>query len=428
MGRYYTGTQAEIQQKMQTEYTNNIIGRAPAQARALYQQFNQDNRTEDNMNKEQLEEVNAAFNTKLVASMKLIENRIDDFEAKANRPGAGSFEGSEKKSEHLVAFNAALRTGNESALQNISNAMSEGSGTDGGWTIPTTIDTKISEIQINLNPMRRVSDVVKVSTPNFVRLANLRGTASGWVGETAPRPTTASPQFAQLTPFMGELYAVPKVTQQLLNDAGFDLESFLIRNIGEQFAYSEGSAFTNGDGVTKPKGFLTYPSLATLDGVRAFGTMQYVPTGVAADFAATNPADQLFDLVYALKAAHRQGACWMMSKAILDKVRKFKTTTGEYLWTDNTSGDGGIAGAAPGTLLGYPVYENEDMATAVGANAVVAAFGNFKNGYCIVDRMDTRLLRDPYTDRPFVNLYCTKRVGSMLTDSEAIKVLKCSVA
>jgi HK97 family phage major capsid protein len=227
---------------------------------------------------------------------------------------------------------------------------------------------------------------------------------------------------------MGELYANPKATQQLLDDAFFDVEAWLAGEIAQQFAVAEGTAFTTGDGTTKPKGFLAYTLANTADGVRAFGSLQYVPTGVAADFKATTPADNIFDLVYSLKAAHRAGAAFQMSKLMLANLRKFKTSTNEYIWTPSNVSDGGITGGTPGTLAGYPVYENEDMASAVGANALVCAFGNFKNGYTIVDRMGTRVLRDPFTDKPYVNFYTTKRVGGMVTDSEAIKVLKCSVA
>jgi HK97 family phage major capsid protein len=204
------------------------------------------------------------------------------------------------------------------------------------------------------------------------------------------------------------------------------LYDWLAGEIAQQFAVAEGAAFTTGDGTTKPKGFLSYTNANTVDGTRAFGQIQYVPTGAAADFAATTPADALFDLVYSLKAQHRAGACFQMSKMMLNKIRKFKTSTNEYLWTENTAGDGGLDGAVPGRLLGYPVFENEDMASAVGAGALVIAFGNFKNGYTIVDRTDLNILRDPYTDKPYVNFYTTKRTGGMLTDSEAIKILKCS--
>jgi HK97 family phage major capsid protein len=361
-------------------------------------------------------------------SITALENRIDQMEAKANGMFINSGSSSsraDQNPEQMKAFKAFVQSG-DPGYASFQNAMTEGTPADGGYTLPTVIDTKIAEIQLNLNPMRQVADVVQVQTPNFTRLANIRGTASGWVGETTARPVTNSLQFAPLVPFWGELYAMPKASQMLLDDAGFDIESFITKNIGEQFAAAEGTAFTTGDGSTKPKGFLAYPTANTADGVRAFGTMQYIPTGVAADFAATTPSDNLLDLVYSLKAAHRQGAVWMMSKSMLQKVKKFKTTTNEYLWVDGN--DGGIAGAAPGLLAGYPVFENEDMATAVGAGAIVAAFGNFKNGYCIVDRMGTRLIRDNVTDKPNVNFYCTKRVGGMLTDSEAIKVLKCSVS
>jgi HK97 family phage major capsid protein len=355
-----------------------------------------------------------------------LQARIDTMEAIINRQGLlGGKPEDKAQAEYKQSFNAFMRHGAE--IKAAGTAMTE-TAADGGYAVPVELDRAIQNLAVNMNVMRALSTVVAIGSPTYQKLVNLHGTASGWVGETAARPATGTPQFAQITPFMGELYANPPVSQQLLDDAFFDVEAWLAGEVAQQFAVAEGTAFTTGDGVTKPKGFLAYTFANTADGVRAFGSLQYVPTGVAADFKATTPADNIFDLVYTLKAAHRVGAVFQMSKLMLANIRKFKTTTNEYLWTPSAVVGEGITGGTPGTLAGYPVYENEDMSAAVGANALVCAFGNFKNGYTIVDRMGTRVLRDPYSNKPYVNFYTTKRVGGMVTDSEAIKVLKCSVA
>ena len=357
-----------------------------------------------------------------------IENQIDRTQATVNRTGL-MIGGAPENSGHLKAFKNWAKTGNETGLLTINNAMSEGSNADGGFTVPVELDNNIAATMTNINVMRQLADVVQVTTPNYQKLISIHGTASGWVGETAARSTTNSPQFAQILPFMGELYANPKATQQLLDDGIGDVGKWLEGEIALQFAVAEGSSFTTGDGTTKPKGFLSYTLASTADGVRAFGSLQYIPTGAAADFltasATVSPADVLLDMVYALKAQHRNGASWQMNKQSVAKIRKVKDTVGDYIWTPPTSE--GIATGQAGLLLGYPVYENEDMAS-FGANAYPVAFGNWKAGYCIVDRVGTRILRDPYTDRPYINFYSTKRVGGMVVDSEAIKVLKCAVS
>ncbi len=373
----------------------------------------------------------------------LLENKVDTINAaitnleaeivkmKTVNSGGGVSDQDRARAAHRTAFNAFTRQGIDAGLRDleIQAAMSVGTSADGGFTVPVELDRNIQALMLNTNPMRQLANVVQVGSPTYQKLVAIHGAASGWVGETAARGTTNSPQFAQVTPFMGELYANPKTTQQLLDDAFFDVEAWLAGEIADQFAIAEGTAFTSGDGVTKPKGFLAYATAATVDGVRAFGTLQHVPTGAAADFlaasATVSPADVLMDLIYSLKAAFRVGASWQMNKLSIAKLRKVKDTVGDYIWTPPTAE--GIANGQAGALLGYSINENEDM-PVFGANALPIGFGNWKAGYTIVDRVGTRVLRDPFTDKPYINFYTTKRVGGMLVDSEAIKLLKVSIA
>lgn len=220
---------------------------------------------------------------------------------------------------------------------------------------------------------------------------------------------------------MGEIYANPQATQTMLDDVFFNAEAWIQDEIATEFMYQEGAAFVVGNGTNKPKGFLAYATAATADSARADGTIEHVATGVAGDFAASNKGDALINLVYKLKAGHRAGAVFTINKALLGEIRGFKNGDNDYIWRP------GLDAGQPSTLLGYNVIEIEDMPTKA-ANSLSVAFGNFKAGYTIVDRMGARTLRDPFTNKPYVGFYTTKRVGGMLVDSEAIKVLKFSVA
>lgn len=205
----------------------------------------------------------------------------------------------------------------------------------------------------------------------------------------------------------------------MLDDAAFDVEGWLASEIAAEFARAEGAAFVAGNGTNKPKGFLAAPNAATADGARAFGTLQFLTTGVNGNFPASNPQDKLIDLVQTLRAPYRQGAVFVMNSATAARIRKFKTTDGAFIWQP------GLVGGQPDTLLGYPVIEAEDMPD-VATDSLSIAFGNFKAGYLIAERGETQVLRDPFTNKPFVHFYATRRVGGQVMNSEAIKVLKFS--
>ena len=254
---------------------------------------------------------------------------------------------------------------------------------------------------------------------------SLFGTAGQWlitrayqVGEAAARPQTNSPTLAELSFPAMELYAMPAATQTLLDDAIVNIDQWIAEEVESAFAEQEGAAFVSGDGIDKPKGFLAYPMVA--EASWNWGSIGVLNTGVAGAFATANPSDILVDLVYALKAGYRQNASFVMNRKTQGAVRKFKDSTGQYLWQPPASI------GAPATLMGFPLVEAETMPDMAN-NAIALAFGDFRRGYLVVDRAGVRILRDPYSAKPYVLFYTTKRVGGGVQDFAAIKGLKFAV-
>ena len=344
-----------------------------------------------------------------------IAKQMADIEKKLGRPrGQGSDADSEVE-EHKAAFSKFLRKGRDEGLRELERkALNLTADDDGGYAVPTELDTDILQILRNESPMRRVCTVRQVGGAEYKKLVNLGGAGSGWVGEDDARPETTTPKLAALTPYMGEIYANPAATQQMLDDSFFNAESWLADEVALEFATEENLAFLSGNGTKKPKGILAYTSVTTGDATRTFGQLQHKATAGATAIT----GDELIDLVYLLKKAQRNGAVWMMNNSTQAYIRKIKSAVdGHYLWQP------GLQGGQPPSLLGYAIEENEDMAD-IATTAVAVMFGNFKRGYLILDRMGTRLLRDPYTNKPYVHFYTTKRVGGMLMDSNSIKLLK----
>jgi HK97 family phage major capsid protein len=309
-------------------------------------------------------------------------------------------------------FGGYLRSGSTVEMKSFNAATSDA----GGYALPREIDAVIDATLKAISPIRSVANVVTVGTAGYRKLVTTGGTPSGWAAETGSRAETATPVFNEIAPPMGELYANPSASQAMLDDAQFDVEAWLAEEIATEFAKAEGTAFVTGNGTNRPKGFLSATMSSSSDVTRTFGQIQYVPSGAAGDFAA-NPQDKLIDLVQTLRSPYRQGAVWVMNATTLARIRKFKTSDGAFLWTP------GLAVGQPATLLGYPVIESEDMPD-IAANALGIAFGNFRAGYLIAERSETTILRDPYSNKPFVNFYAVKRVGGCVSNSEAIKVLK----
>ena len=313
-------------------------------------------------------------------------------------------------------FESFLRSGSGGVEM---KAFTGASDAAGGYAVPESIDAQIDAVLKSVSPIRAIANVVRVGSNGYRKLVTSGGTPSGWAAETGARAETDTPVFNEIAPPMGELYANPAASQTMLDDAAFDVEAWLSSEIGQEFARAEGAAFVSGNGTNKPKGFLSATLSASGDASRAFGQVQYVPTGSAGAFAA-NPEEKLIDLVQTLRTPYRQGAVWVMNSAVLAKIRKFKTSDGAFLWAPS------LAAGQPATLLGYPVVEAEDMPD-VAADSLSIAFGNFRAGYLIAERSETQILRDPFTNKPFVHFYATKRVGGQVMNSEAIKLLKFAV-
>lgn len=314
-------------------------------------------------------------------------------------------------------FDGFLRRGDTAGVKSFSGAVQA----DGGFAVPREIDQRIDATLKTISPIRRIANVVRVGSAGYRKLVTQNGVASGWAAETGARPETATPAFNEIVPPMGDLYVNPAASQFMLDDAAFDVEAWLSSEIATEFARAEGNAFVLGSGTNRPKGFLTLPTAVTTDATRPFGTLQYTASGAAGAFAATNPQDRLVDLVQSLRPPYRQGAVWVMNSKTLATLRKFKTTDGAFLWQPSL-----IVGNAD-TLLGYPVIEAEDMPD-IATDSLSIAFGNFQAGYIITERAETQILRDPYSNKPFVYFYATKRVGGTVTNSEAIKVMKFAVS
>ncbi len=339
-----------------------------------------------------------------------VKARLDKVSRAASRPAIG---GATTKTDEVKGFiDGYLRRGRETEVKSING----GAPADGGFAVPQAIDAEIARELTEISPIRAIAQVVQTGTSGYRKLVSTGGTASGWVSETAARPETDTPNFAEIAPPAGDLYANPAASQGMLDDVGFNIESWLANEIASEFARSEGSAFVNGTGVNQPEGFLQASNSTAEDSVRSFGTVQYIGSGNATGFDAA-PDAKLIDLIHSLKAGHRQGASFVMNSTTLATVRKLKTADGAFLWQP------GLIEGQPDRLLGYPVVEAEDMPD-VAAGEFPIAFGNFRHGYLIAEHSATRVLRDPFSNKPFVHFYATKRVGGQVLDSNAIKLLK----
>lgn len=349
-------------------------------------------------------------------AIKVLRSDVDEVKARLDRVSRAAarpaLDGVRSDVEVKSFVDGYLRAGRETEVKSLSGAALA----DGGYAVPREIDALIASQLKEISPIRAIAQVVQTGSAGYRKLISTGGTASGWVGETAARPETDTPDFAEVAPPTGELYANPAASQAMLDDAAFDLESWLASEIAMEFARAEGAAFVSGNGTNRPRGFLAAPVSTAADSSRAFGTLQYVGSGNAAGFDA-NPDARLIDLVHTMKSGHRQGASWVMNSATLADVRKLKTADGAFLWQP------GLVEGQPDRLLGYPVIEAEDMPD-IAAGAFPIAFGNFKAGYLIAERSATTILRDPFTNKPFVHFYATKRVGGQVLDSAAIKLLK----
>jgi HK97 family phage major capsid protein len=318
-------------------------------------------------------------------------------------------------SEHKSAWNAYVRRGDESALASFeAKALSAGSNADGGYVAPPELDRLIESRLAQVSPMREIASVRTTGAIVFKKPISLTAAGTGWIAETGSRTQTDTPTLALLEFPTSELYANLAATQTLLDDSFVNLEEWIAAEVEEAFAGQERAAFVAGDGTNKPKGFLAYDIVA--EGSHEWGKIGYVASGAAGAFASSDPVDKLIDLVYAPKPQFRQNARFAMNRKTVSAVRKLKDADGRYIWEPTD-------GAIGSTLLGYPITELEDMPD-IAANAYALAFGDFARGYLIIDRAGVRVLRDPYSAKPYVLFYVTKRVGGGVQNFDAIKLMK----
>ncbi|HET7191650.1 MAG TPA: phage major capsid protein [Pseudolabrys sp.] len=351
--------------------------------------------------------------------------RLEAIELKQARPAIGSEKSATKHEnqpgiEHKAAFEAYVRAGESGNLRALeAKALSGASAPDGGFLVPPEIEAKIGERLFNISPIRSLASVRTISSNIYKKPMMAAGANAGWVGETDARTQTATPTLDELSFPAMELYAMPAATTALLEDSAVSIEEWLSQEVDRVFAAQEGAAFVSGDGSNKPKGFLSYSTVANTSWT--WGNIGYVASGVAGAFPSTAPSDVLIDLILSVKAGYRQNAVFLMNRSTQSTVRKFKDSTGNYLWQPPAMPTGRAS------LMNFPLYDVEDMPD-VSANAFAIAFGDFNRGYLVVDRAGVTVLRDPYTAKPYVLFYTTKRVGGGVQDYDAIKLLKFAVS
>lgn len=341
------------------------------------------------------------------AAMDRHQKEIEDAHTKlaASQMGAGGK--TVKDSEYTSAFEAHMRKGDVQA------ALNKGAADEGGYLTPSEWDRTITDKLRDESPMRQLAQVQSTSKAGWKKLFNLGGTGSGWVGETDARPETATPTLAELGFGHGEIYANPAATQQLLDDSEISIEAWLAGEVQAEFAEQEGAAFINGNGVNKPAGILTYVTGGANAAKHPFGAIPVVNSGAAADIT----SDSVLDLIYGLPKKYRQNARFLTNNLTIAKLRKLKDGQGNYLWQPSAQA------GQPATLHGYGIAEDENMPD-VAANALPIMFGDYKRGYLIIDRVGVRVLRDPYTKKPYILYYTTKRVGGGVQNPECLRALK----
>jgi HK97 family phage major capsid protein len=323
---------------------------------------------------------------------------------------------------HKKAIGTYLRTGDDDGLRGLElegKALNTAVNAEGGYLVDPQTAEMIQGVLRGASSLRAIANVVNVEATSFDVLVDTTDVGAGWATETAATSETDTPQIERISIPLHELSALPKASQRLLDDTAFDIEGWLAGRIADKFARAEAAAFVGGDGVDKPTGFLTHSAVA--EASWTWGSLGYVVTGTDGDFDALNPADAIVDLVYALGARYRANASFVMNSKTAGAVRKMKDADGRFLWSD------GLAAGEPARLMGYPVLIAEDMPD-IASNAMAIAFGDFGAGYTIAERPDLRVLRDPFSAKPHVLFYATKRVGGDVSDFAAIKLLKFGIS
>jgi HK97 family phage major capsid protein len=395
---------------------------------------------EDAVTKAEFQKISDALD-KTADEIKSAAKRADEIEKKLNRGALSGDKATEVETKAVAEFarqiggdlsvddyrayksalygmNGPLRTAQSKADI---KALSVGSDPDGGYLVtPDTTGRMIQRIY-ETSPMRQVASVMSIGTDAVEGMNDLGENGAAWVGETGGRTENSTAQIGKYSIQVHEEVSIVSATQKVLEDARLDLESWLATKSADRLARLENTAFCVGDGQSKPRGLFTYPTAATTDASRAWGTFEHINTGASGAFRTrsgdTNPVDDLINVIYALKPAYRNNANWMTSRAVLREARKLKDGQGNFIWQPAA-----VAGQ-PSALLGFPIVEAED-APALAANSLSMAFGDFREAYQIVDRIGLSVLRDPYTAYPFVFFKFRKRVGGGAISFEAVKFLR----
>lgn len=359
----------------------------------------------------------AGFMTEIKSKLQEQDDRMTKLDRKtmfaAKRPALA--QATDIEAPHQKAFGAYLRSGDDDGLRGLEiegKAMSTAVAADGGYLVAPQTAATVQNVLMSAASIRAIANVVNVDATSYDVLIDRADIGAGWASETAAMAETATPVIERITIPLHELSALPKTSQRLLDDSAFDIEGWLAGRIADKFARSEAAAFVNGDGADKPRGFLTYTNMD--NDSWSWGGLGWVPSGAA---TALLNGDAIVDLVYALGAEYRAGATFVMNSKTTGVVRKLKDADGRYLWSD------GLAAGEPARLMGYPVLVAEDMPD-IAAGAFPIAFGNFAAGYTIAERPDLRVLRDPFSAKPHVLFYATKRVGGAVSDFAAIKLMQ----
>ncbi|MEM1313854.1 MAG: phage major capsid protein [Pseudomonadota bacterium] len=371
----------------------------------------------------------SAFQDEMKSRLTAQESRIEAIDRKAagaaGRPALGR--AADEIAPHRKALAAYLRSGDDDGLRGLSverKGMSTAVNAEGGYLVDEQTAERIQGVLKGAGSLRSIAQVVQVEANGFEVLVDQAEFESAWSTETGATAETATPQIERVIIPLHELSALPKTSQRLLDDSAFDIESWLADRIADKFARAEADAFVSGDGVDKPKGFLTYPVAPA--GSDVWGQIGFVRSEGAGDFNPVNPADAIVDLVYSLGARYRARGAFVMNSKTAGAVRKLKDADGRFLWSD------ALTLGELSRLMGYPVLISETMPdTGDGSyvdGAPAIAFGDFQAGYTIAERPELRVLRDPFSAKPHVLFYATKRVGGDVTDFSAIKLLKFSVS
>ncbi|WP_323779497.1 phage major capsid protein [Leisingera sp.] len=359
------------------------------------------------------------FQDDVQSRLKQAEERVTMLDRKTisqNRPHLAA--GQDAGAPHQKAFNAYLRSGDDDGLRGLElegKAMSTAVGGDGGYLVDPQTAEIVKSVLNSSASIRAVASVVHVEASSYDVLIDHSEMGAGWATEAGPAAETGTGSIDRITIALHELSALPKASQRLLDDSAFDIEGWLAGRIADKFARSEAEAFINGDGIDKPKGFLFHPVAS--NGSWSWGNLGYVASGTDAEVGS---GDAIIDLVYALGAEYRANATFILNSKTAGMLRKLKDADGRFLWSD------GLAAGEPARLMGYPVLIAEDMPDP-GSNSYSIAFGDFRAGYTIAERPDLRVLRDPFSAKPHVLFYATKRVGGDVSDFAAIKLMKFGV-